>query len=116
MLNSVNELMNILPLVVIAAGILISLTIEMFFSRSKEMLPWLSIIIFTAAGVYSLVTIDAVSFLFGGMLATGGNVNLFYFIFSFGAVLVTFLSIDYIKNMALITVSFISFFNVQYLE
>jgi len=32
------------------------------------------------------------------MLATGGNINLFYFIFNFGAAVVSLLSIDYIKK------------------
>jgi NADH-quinone oxidoreductase subunit N len=98
MLNNTKELMDILPLILISAGILISLIIEMFSSRSKEILPWMSIFIFSAAGIYAFATIDSVSLLFGKMLAVGGNVNLFYFLFCFGAVLVTLLSIDYIKK------------------
>jgi NADH-quinone oxidoreductase subunit N len=98
MLNNVNEFMNMLPLIIVSAGILLSLTIEMFYHRSKEILPWISISVFAAAGIYAMITIDSVSLLFGGMLATGGNVNLFHFIFSFGAVLVALLSIDYIKK------------------
>jgi NADH-quinone oxidoreductase subunit N len=98
MLNNIHEFLNMLPLVIVASGILISLIIEMFLKRSKEMLPWISIMIFSAAGLYAFITIDSVSLLFGNMLATGGNVNLFHFLFCFGAVLVTLLSIDYIKK------------------
>jgi NADH-quinone oxidoreductase subunit N len=98
MLNNINELMDILPLVIISAGIILSLLVEMFMKRGKEIIPWLSIILFSAAGIYSFVSIDKVSLLFGGMLSAGGNVNLFYFLFTFGAVLVTLLSIDYIKK------------------
>jgi NADH-quinone oxidoreductase subunit N len=98
MLNNVTELIHILPLLIVASGIIISLIIEMFFKRSKEILPWFTIGIFAAAGIYGLITIDSVTLLFGGMLASGGNVNLFHFLFSFGAVLITLLSIDYIKK------------------
>ncbi len=98
MFNNITEFLNLLPPVIIAAGILVSLTIEMYAKRSRELLPWFSIIVFMAAGIYSLTSIDSVSVLFGSMIATGGNVNLFYFIFCFGAVLVSLLSIDYLKK------------------
>ncbi|QQS38110.1 MAG: NADH-quinone oxidoreductase subunit N [Ignavibacteriales bacterium] len=98
MINSLQELSNVFPVILIGAGIVISLLIEMYYKRSEEVLPWISIINFLAAGVYSLLTIESVSVLFNGMLATGGNVNLFYFVFNFGAAIVSLLSIDYLKK------------------
>jgi NADH-quinone oxidoreductase subunit N len=70
----------------------------MYYKRSEEILPWVAIINFAAAGIYSLITINSQSVLFQGMLATGGNVNLFYFIFNFGAAIVSLLSVNYLKK------------------
>jgi len=98
MLKNIDEFLNILPPVIVAAGILVSLVIEMFFKRSREILPWVSIIVFLASGIYSFITIDKVSIVFANMFGSGGNINIFYAVFCFGAVLVTLLSIDYIKK------------------
>ena len=98
MFNNFQEFLNILPLVILGAGILVSLVIEMYFSKSEKILPWISIIIFLAAGFYALITVDSVSIVMQDMLATGGNVNVFYFIFCFGAAVVSLLSIDYLKK------------------
>ena len=89
---------NIFPLVIIGAGILISLLIEMYFKKSETVLPWISILIFLFSGFYALTSIDSVSVVFKGMLATGGNVNIFYFIFTFGAAIVSMLSVDYLQK------------------
>lgn len=89
---------NIFPLIIIGAGILVSLLIEMYTEKSESILPWTSIIIFLFAGFYSLTTIEETSVVFKGMLATGGNVNIFYFIFTFGAAIVSMLSVDYLKK------------------
>ena len=35
---------------------------------------------------------------FNGMFVTGGNVNIFFVIFTFGAALVTLLSVDYLQK------------------
>ncbi len=98
MLENIQQFYNIIPLVVIAAGIVISLIIEMYSKSSEKILPWFSIIIFLISGFYSLLTINKVSIVLQNMLATGGNTNLFFFIFTFGAAIVTLLSIDYIKK------------------
>jgi NADH-quinone oxidoreductase subunit N len=98
MLNNIQEFYNILPLIIIGGGILISLVIEMYYSRSEIILPWFSIIVFIAAGFYSLSTVNNISVVFQNMLATGGDVNIFYFIFTFGAALICLLSIDYLKK------------------
>jgi len=96
MLNNIQEFYNILPLVILGAGILISLLFEIFSKNSKVILPWLSIIIFLSAGFFALLTVNSVSITFHNMLSTGGITNIFYFIFTFGAALVSLLSIDYL--------------------
>ena len=96
MLNNFREFLNILPLVIIGTGILVSLVIEMYSSKSEKILPWISIIVFLGAAFYALLTVDSVSIVMQGMLATGGNVNVFYFIFCLGAAIVALLSIDYL--------------------
>ena len=98
MLNNIQEFYNILPLVILGAGILVSLLIEMYYKKSEAVLPWVSVIIFLAAGFYSLLTVNSISIVFQNMLATGGNVNVFYFIFTFGAAIVSLLSNDYLKK------------------
>jgi NADH-quinone oxidoreductase subunit N len=98
MLNNIQEFYNILPLVIVGAGILVSLLIEMFKKESETTLGWISVIIFLAAAFYSLATVNSVSVVMQNMLATGGVVNIFYFIFTFGAALVSLLSMDYLKK------------------
>lgn len=98
MLHNYQEFLNILPLVIVGAGIIVSLIIEMYAPNSKRILPWFSVVIFLTAGFYSAFTIDAKSEVLQGMLGTGGTVNIFYFIFCIGAALLTMLSVDYIKK------------------
>src|SRR5690606_23038004 len=92
------DINNIFPLIIIGAGILISLLIEMYTKKSEIILPWVSIVIFLFSGLYALTTIDVRTVAFHGMLAVGGNVNIFYFIFTFGAAVVSMLSVDYLKK------------------
>jgi NADH-quinone oxidoreductase subunit N len=98
MLNNIEELCNIFPIIIIGTGVLISLLIEMYYKRSENVLPWLSIIIFLFSGFYSLTTVEHVSVVFRGMLSTGGNTNIFYFIFTFGAAIVSMLSVEYLRK------------------
>lgn len=98
MYNNIQEFYNTLPLVIIAVGILISTTIEMYSKKSENYLSWFSILIFLTSGFYSLLTLDNRSVILQNMLATGGYVNIFYFIFTFSAAIICFLSIDYLKK------------------
>lgn len=94
-----SEIFLITPLIVVGVGVLISVVIEMYSSKSEIILPWLSIIVFMIAGIYSLYNIgEVVKAVFNDMIAVGGNVHLFYFIFNAGAALVCLLSIDYIRK------------------
>ncbi|HKI77031.1 MAG TPA: NADH-quinone oxidoreductase subunit N [Ignavibacteriaceae bacterium] len=98
MLNNIQEFNNILPLVILGGGIVLSLLIEMYSDKSEKVLPWFSVVLLLAAGFYSLISVNDISVVFKDMLRTGGNVNIFYFIFTFGAALVCLLSIDYLKK------------------
>ena len=98
MLNNIQEFYNILPLIIIGGLILISLIIEMYAESSEKILPWLSIIGFLFAGIYSLVEVGRTSIVLQNMLATGGVVNIFWLIFNIAAAIVCLLSINYIKK------------------
>lgn len=101
MINYSQELIKLLPLLIIGIGILISLLIEMFSQKSEKILPWFSIIIFLFVAYYSLITINERATLFNSMIEIGGNVNIFYFIFNFGAAIIVLLSFDYIKKIGI---------------
>lgn len=101
MINYSQELIKLLPLLIIGIGILISLLIEMFSQKSEKILPWFSIIIFLFVAYYSLITINERATLFNSMIEIGGNVNIFYFIFNFGAAVIVLLSFDYIKKIGI---------------
>ncbi|MFB3056492.1 MAG: NADH-quinone oxidoreductase subunit N [Ignavibacteriaceae bacterium] len=98
MLNNIQEFYNILPLIIIGGLILVSLIIEMYSESSEKILPWLSIIGFLFAGIYSLVEVGRTSIVLQNMLATGGVVNIFWLIFNIAAAIVCLLSINYIKK------------------
>jgi NADH-quinone oxidoreductase subunit N len=93
-----NEVYSIIPLIIIGAGILISIFIELYSKNGKVILPWFSFVLFIAAGFYSLLTVQNQSVVFENMLATGGIPNIFFFIFNIGAALVCLLSADYTKK------------------
>lgn len=96
---NLTEIFQIMPLIIIGAGILLSLILEMYSKQSEELLPWISVLLFMIAGIYSLFSINESRLVvFHNMLSVGGNTHVFYFIFSIGAALVCLLSIDYIKK------------------
>ena len=98
MFNSIQEYYNMLPLVIIGSGILVSVLIEIYSQKSESILPWFSILVFLSAGFYSLITVANESIVLQNMLSTGGITNIFYFIFNIGAALVCLLSVDYTKK------------------
>ena len=85
MFSSIQEFYNILPLVIIGSGIVLSVLIEIYSKKSESILPWFSIFVFLSAGFYSLLTVENQSVIFQNMLSTGGITNIFYFIFNIGA-------------------------------
>ena len=98
MFNNIQEFYNILPLVILGSGIIVSVFVEMYSQKSESILPWFSILIFLSAGFYSLLTVSHQSVVLQNMLSTGGRTNIFYFIFNIGAALVCLLSVDYTKK------------------
>jgi NADH-quinone oxidoreductase subunit N len=98
MFENTQQLLNMLPVIVIGGGILLSIVIEMYSDKSEVVLPWLSIFLFTVAAFYSLLYADKQSVILQNMLSTGGRTNIFYFIFNIGAALVCLLSVDYTKK------------------
>lgn len=98
MFNNIQEFYNFLPMILIAAGILVSITVELFYKKSISFLSWFSIILFFVVGIISLATINAKSIILQNMVATGGYVNIFYALFNFTAMIVCLLSVDYLKK------------------
>ena len=98
MIYNLQELYNILPLIIIGAGILVSVIVEIYSNKSERILQWFSMLIFVAAGFFALFTVENKSVVLQNMLATGGTANIFYFIFNLGAAIVCLLSVDYIKK------------------
>ena len=49
------EFFNVIPIIIIAAGIVFSLLIEMYSKKSEVFLPWFSVLMFLAAGLHSLI-------------------------------------------------------------
>lgn len=98
MIHNLQEFYNILPLILIGSGIVISVLVELYVKKSESILPWFSILLFLFTGIYSIATVENTSVMMQNTLATGGNVNIFYFLFNIGAALVCLLSVDYIKK------------------
>lgn len=98
MFNNVQEFYNLLPLIIIGSGIVVSVFVEMYSQKSESFLPWFSILVFLSAGFYALSTVANESVILQNMISTGGTTNIFYFIFSIGAALVCLLSVDYTKK------------------
>lgn len=96
--SSLSEYTHIIPLLILSAGIIISLIVEMVSQKSELYLPWLSILIFISAGSLSIININNNYTLFGGMLEVGGRPAFFNFIFNFGAAIVVISSISYLKK------------------
>src|SRR4030066_1782918 len=101
MISSIQEFYNILPLVIIGCGIVVSVLIEIYSRKSESVLPWFSILVFLSAGFYSLLSVKNQSIIFQNMLSTGGITHIFYFIFNIGAALVCLLSVDSTKRLGI---------------
>lgn len=93
-----NEYFNLTPFIIISAGILISIFIEMYSKKSVKIIAWFSILMFLAAAFHSLYYVNNEQQYFNNMLQVGGNVNIFIFIFNFSAALVVLMSMDYAEK------------------
>ncbi len=92
------ELLQLFPFYIVAFGILFSLTLEMFYSKSKVILPYITALIFISVAIYSIFNVHNHFVIFGGMLELGGKTAVFNVIFGLGAFIVTLSSINYIKK------------------
>jgi NADH-quinone oxidoreductase subunit N len=92
------EYFLLMPQLIIAVGIVLSVLIEITTKKSEQILPWLSIALFAAAAFDSIFNINQNFVLFGGMVEVGGKPAIFNFIFNIGAALVVLSSIDYLKK------------------
>jgi NADH-quinone oxidoreductase subunit N len=95
---NISDISNYLPLVILASVILVSLVIEMYVKSAEKILPWFTIMSFLVIAYQSLLSVGDQGVFFNGMLATGGQVNIFYFIFNFGAAIVGLLTVDYLRK------------------
>jgi len=98
MFNNLQEFYSFLPMIIIAAGILVSVTVELFAKKSVVYLSWFSVLLFFVIGMFSLYNIESKSVILQNMVATGGYVNIFYALFNFTAMIVCLLSIEYLKK------------------
>ncbi len=96
--TSNQEYYLLLPYIVLGIGIVLSVVIEISSKKSREILPWLSIVMFIGIAVYSIQNIAQNTVLFGGMVEVGGKSAIFNFIFTVGAALITLSSMDYLKK------------------
>jgi NADH-quinone oxidoreductase subunit N len=95
--SSTQELINLLPYLIIGGGIVLAVIIEMYSKKSEEILPWFSIAVLALAGCISVLHINEVKPVFGGAMTTGGIASAFNIIFCLGSALVILSSIDYVK-------------------
>ncbi len=98
MFENTQQFLDMLPIVIIGGGILVSVVIEMYSEKSEAILPWFSVLLFSFAAFYSLLYANRQSVVLQNMLSTGGTTNIFYFVFNIGAALVCLLSVDYTKK------------------
>jgi NADH-quinone oxidoreductase subunit N len=92
------EYFLLMPYIILGAGIVLSVIIEIFNKKSEEILPWLSVLLFLGTAFYSVYNINQNFVLFGGMMEVGGRPAIFNFIFNLAAALVTLSSVDYLKK------------------
>jgi len=63
MLNNIQEFYNILPFIIVGAGIVIALLIELYSGKAKTILPWFAIATLLASGFYALITVKDILFI-----------------------------------------------------
>jgi len=98
MINNIQEFYSLIPFIIVGIGILTAVIIEMYSSKSREILPWFSVFVLAASAIYQLYTLNNTAVLLNGMLAAGGNSGIFNFLFTTGAMLVVLSSKDYLQK------------------
>lgn len=92
------EYYALMPFIILAVGIIISITLEMFYSKSKIIMPYLSMAIYLTVAINSLLNINNHHIIFGDMLEIGGKAAFLNLLFNLGAVVVTLSSINYLQK------------------
>ncbi len=92
------EYYNLMPFIILAIGILVSISLEMFYSKSKIVLPYISLAIYLLVAINSVYNIQNHFVIFGGMLETGGKAAFLNILFNLGAAVVTLSSISYLEK------------------
>jgi NADH-quinone oxidoreductase subunit N len=95
--SSTQELINILPHIILGSGIVLAVLIEIYSKKSESILPWFSIAVLALSAASSILHINNVELVFGGAMTTGGIASVFNVIFCLGAGLVILNSSDYTK-------------------
>ncbi|NUN08071.1 MAG: NADH-quinone oxidoreductase subunit N [Ignavibacteriaceae bacterium] len=95
---TVHDLISLSPVLLIGVGILATLIIEMLVKESEKILGWFTFVLLLSVAYLSLILLDHTALVFEDKFLTGGRVNIFFFLFSFGAAVVSLLSMEYIKK------------------
>lgn len=97
---TLTDFWNLFPLILVAAGILLTITYDLLARNSVRGVWLVTLLILAGASYYSLLTIGSVG-AYQNMVAFGGITHIFYFIFTFGAAIVVLLSKDYFEKLDL---------------
>ncbi len=89
--------LQILPFIILSAGIVVAILVEIFTTKGKALLPAFFSVLFLANSLLSLAQINVSSNLYQ-MLALGGKAAFFNFIFSIGALIAVMSSVNYVKK------------------
>ncbi len=92
------EYYSLMPFIILAIGIIVSISIEMFYSKSKYLMPYVSLAIYLLVAINSVLNIHNHFVVFGGMLETGGKAAFLSILFNLGAAVVTLSSINYLEK------------------
>lgn len=89
--------LQLLPHIILGTAIVLAVVIEISTEKSKQILPWLAVLVFFANAIIALYRIPE-SVTVYGMLSVGGKAAIFDFIFNFGALIGILSSVNYIKK------------------
>jgi len=97
-MNYLQELQLISPEIILGVGIFIAVVIEMYFKKSTDILPWLSVVVYLSAAITQYILLNDRAVIYNGMFTSGGNSGIFNLLFNSAAILVVLSSKDYIKK------------------
>ncbi|HEX2868458.1 MAG TPA: NADH-quinone oxidoreductase subunit N [Ignavibacteriales bacterium] len=98
MQNQIQDMYNILPLILLGSGVFLSVVIEIMTDKSEKILPWFSVVVLLAASLFSVFNLNNTGTAYNNMIAYGGNVYIFYFLFTLAGVITVLSSMEYIKK------------------